>query len=149
MRVGMRSSSPVLQTLSFGKFNDAFKPARTEFDWLSRDPAEVDKYIGDPHCGFACTTQTWCDFLAGLIAAHREENQMQIRKDLPIYIFAGAMDPVSNNNKTLKPLAARYRELGIGDVTEKYYPEGRHEMLNETNRGEVTADLIAWLDAHV
>jgi alpha-beta hydrolase superfamily lysophospholipase len=34
-------------------------------------------------------------------------------------------------------------------VTERYYPDARHEILNETNRDDVTADLIAWIDASV
>jgi alpha-beta hydrolase superfamily lysophospholipase len=29
------------------------------------------------------------------------------------------------------------------------YPGARHECLNETNRDEVTRDLIAWLDARI
>ena len=41
-----------MNTLTFGQYNSAFKPTRTEFDWLSRDPAEVDKYVNDPDCGF-------------------------------------------------------------------------------------------------
>jgi alpha-beta hydrolase superfamily lysophospholipase len=69
----------------------------------------------------------------------------QIRKDLPIYIFAGDKDPVNHNLEWLKPLAERYRAAGVADVTEKYYPEGRHEMLNETNRDEVMRDLLSWI----
>jgi len=35
------------------------------------------------------------------------------------------------------------------DVTTTIYPDARHELLNETNRDEVTADVLAWLDEHV
>jgi alpha-beta hydrolase superfamily lysophospholipase len=69
----------------------------------------------------------------------------RIRKDLPIYIFAGDKDPVNHNLEWLKPLAERYRAAGIVNVSEKYYPDGRHEMLNETNRDEVMTDLVSWL----
>ena len=27
----------------------------------------------------------------------------------------------------------------------RYYPGARYELLNETNRGEVMADLLGWL----
>jgi len=45
-------------------------------------------------------------------------------------------------------VAQRYRDAGIRDVTVLGYEGARHEVFNETNRDEVTADLIAWLDAH-
>jgi alpha-beta hydrolase superfamily lysophospholipase len=32
------------------------------------------------------------------------------------------------------------------DVTALYYPEARHELLNETNRDAVQADVVGWLD---
>ena len=31
----------------------------------------------------------------------------------------------------------------------KLYAGGRHEMLNEINKEEVYADVLAWLDGHV
>jgi alpha-beta hydrolase superfamily lysophospholipase len=68
-----------------------------------------------------------------------------MRKDLPTYIFAGDVDPVNNHLEYLRPLAARYRAAAIRDVSEKYYVDGRHEMFNEINRDEVTADLVVWL----
>jgi len=34
-------------------------------------------------------------------------------------------------------------------VTVQLYAGARHELLNETNRGEVTADIIAFLDRTV
>jgi alpha-beta hydrolase superfamily lysophospholipase len=69
----------------------------------------------------------------------------QIRKNIPIYIFAGDKDPINHDLEWIKPLAQRYRAAGITNVTEKYYPQGRHEMLNETNRDEVMRDLVNWL----
>ena len=37
-RQGLRGRSALIDFLSFGSFNKAFKPNRTAFDWLSRDP---------------------------------------------------------------------------------------------------------------
>lgn len=118
---------------------------RTPFDWLSRDPAEVDKYIADPLCGFNMSDRARESSAASLTRAIDPAELARIRKDLPIYIFAGDADPLNNHLEHLRPVADRYRAAGIRDVTERYYPGGRHEMLNETNHDDVLADLLAWI----
>jgi alpha-beta hydrolase superfamily lysophospholipase len=143
LRVGAHGKSRLLQQMLFGAFNKPFRPARTSFDWLSRDPAEVDKYIADPRCGFDSQVQLFIDILRALPALSRSSRQAGIPKALPIYIFRGSRDPVGIN---VDQLLAAYRVAGLTGVTYKPYPEGRHEMLNEINRDEVTRDLIAWLD---
>jgi alpha-beta hydrolase superfamily lysophospholipase len=143
LRVGAHGKSPLLQQLFFGAFNKPFRPARTPFDWLSRDPAEVDKYVADPLCGFDSQVQLFIDILRALPALSQSSRQACIPKTLPIYIFRGSRDPVGGN---IDQLLAAYRAAGLRNVTYKFYPDGRHEMLNEINRDEVTRDLIAWLD---
>jgi alpha-beta hydrolase superfamily lysophospholipase len=125
--------------------NREFEPARTPFDWLSRDTAEVDKYVGDPLCGFGVDARATLSMAAGGARTVDTAEIARIRKTLPIYIFAGDKDPVNHHLEWLRPLGARYRAAGIADVSEKFYPDGRHEMLNETNRAEVMHDTVAWL----
>ena len=149
LRLGERGKSKLLQSLSFEAFNKQFAPTRTAFDWLSRDAAEVDKYVADPLCGFAVTTSLWVDVLDALGAIAGPERQARIPKDLPIYVFSGSEDPVSEKTKSLEQLLAAYRLAGIRDVSHRFYPSARHEVLNETNRDEVTRDLVVWLDAHI
>jgi alpha-beta hydrolase superfamily lysophospholipase len=148
-RLGPKGKSPLLQALSFDEFNKAFRPNRTAFDWLSRDDAEVDKYVADPLCGFAVSTQLWVDLLDGLAAISRPERQAKIPRDLPIYVFSGSEDPVGEKTKSVQQLLAAYGRAGVTDVTHKFYPGARHETLNETNRDEVTRDLVAWLDSRL
>lgn len=143
---GRRAKAPLANRLSFGSYNDAFKPNRTEFDWLSRDPAEVDKYVADPRCGFVCTYGFFKDFLAGLSFIHRPEVMARIPKSLPILLVSGSTDPVGAASGAVDALAAMYRGLGIGRVDEKLYEGARHEILNETNRDEVMSDIVAWLE---
>ncbi len=145
-RVGKRNPSPILQRLTFGEYNKAFSPTRTEFDWLSRDPEEVDKYVADPLCGFAVSTQAWLDMLQGLDRIAKPSNVAKVPKDKPLYLFAGDRDPVGDFGKGMKRLHDAYKRAAIFDVRLKLYPGGRHEMLNETNRQEVTDDFIAWCD---
>jgi alpha-beta hydrolase superfamily lysophospholipase len=126
--------------------NAPFEPARTPFDWLSRDAKEVDKYVADPLCGFG-VSKAGTQSMATAMARTVEPRALAlIRKDLPIYIFAGDRDPVNAGLDALKIVAQRYRAAGLSDVTEKYYPGGRHEMFNETNRAEVMRDLLGWMN---
>jgi alpha-beta hydrolase superfamily lysophospholipase len=143
LRLGARGRSALMNAMLFGAFNKAFAPARTPFDWLSRDPAEVNRYIADPLCGFVSSAQLYIDMLGGAIAAAKPSCQAGIPKSLPIYIFNGSRDPVSGN---VRQLLAAYQAASLKSVTHKVYPEARHETLNEINREEVTRDLIVWLD---
>jgi len=142
LRRGGRGISPLIQSLSFDAFNKRFQPARTEFDWLSRDAAEVDKYVADPFCGFPITVQSWIDFLDALSEMARPENQNRIPKGLPVFVIAGRHDPVSGGGKGLQQLLEAYAAAGMTRVESRFYPEARHELLNETNRDDVTADII-------
>lgn len=145
LRKGRRFRSKLLNHLSFGTFNNQFKPAHTEFDWLSSDPEEVQKYIEDPHCGFLCTTQLWCDLLKGLISISKESAFKKVSKNLPILIFGGQDDPVGQQGSGLIALTHQYQSAGISDVNLQLYPNGRHEMLNEVNHVEVGNHLISWV----
>ncbi len=144
-RQGATGRSAVIDFLSFGSFNKAFKPNRTAFDWLSRDPLEVDKYVNDPLCGFRCTNQLWIDLLEGMQQITPVTHLKQIDANLPLLIIGGDRDPVSDG-KRLEHLTAALREAGHKNTLLKLYPDARHELLNETNRDEVTTDLLGWLD---
>ena len=146
LRIGERGHSALLESMSFGAFNKQFAPTRTAFDWLSRDAAEVDAYIADPRCGFACTTSGWVDMLDGTAHNADPARQARIPHDLPVYLFAGSRDPVSENGKGVERLAAEYRRAGLTRVLVRLYPDSRHETLNDLDRDRVTADLLAWLD---
>ncbi|HEY6352570.1 MAG TPA: alpha/beta hydrolase [Candidatus Angelobacter sp.] len=145
-RVGPRGHSKLVQGLTFVAFNKQFAPCRTPADWLSRDPAEVGKYVNDPFCGFPAAVQAWIDLFDGWAALSRPAHLARIPKTLPVYIIAGALDPVSSKTKQIQPMLAAYKAAGIQNVQHRFYPEARHELFNETNRDEMTRDLIEWLE---
>jgi alpha-beta hydrolase superfamily lysophospholipase len=126
-----------------GGLNTSFEPARTPYDWLSRDPAVVDAYIADPYCGFQGRSRPSTQSAAQRAADPDELKR--IRPDLPIYLFAGDKDPLNGDLAFLNLLIERYQAAGLKDVTCDFYPDGRHEMLNETNRDEVIANLVRWM----
>jgi alpha-beta hydrolase superfamily lysophospholipase len=143
LRLGRRGKSDPILQMWFGEFNKPFKPARTAFDWLSRDEREVDAFVADPLCGFPFTTQLAIDVLDALPRVTSRESLAAIRKDLPITVFSGERDPVGSN---IKGLIEDLKAARFSKLTTRLYPGARHETLNETNRDEVTRDLIAWLD---
>ena len=145
LRQGPKGRSALIEWLSFGSFNKAFKPNRTPYDWLSRDPAQVDAYASDPLCGFRCTNQLWIDLLGGLQQISKASNLAQIDPGLPLLIMGGECDPVSEG-KRLTDLAKALRDAGNRQLQLNLYPQARHELFNETNRDAVMADVIAWLN---
>jgi len=144
---GLDAPSEILAGM-FGAFNEPFG-GDTGFEWLSRDPDEVRKYVDDPWCGtFPLSNEFVRDFFVGMEEIWLPENEAKIPKSLPVSIISGAMDPAGGFSETAGVLADRYEALGLEDLSVKFYPDARHEILNETNRDEVHADILNWLEAH-
>jgi alpha-beta hydrolase superfamily lysophospholipase len=134
------------QPIDLSDFNTPFAPARTDFDWLSRDPAQVDAYVDDPRCGFGLDVEGGKAMFTGAAALADPARLAALRPDLPVYVAVGEADPVNGQMVLVRALVERLRGAGLKDVTLVSYPEARHEIFNETNRDEVESDLIAWLD---
>jgi alpha-beta hydrolase superfamily lysophospholipase len=125
--------------------NAAFEPARTPFDWLSRDHAMVESFMADPLC-FAGLCAESLASLFGAAPRLRDPGALsRIRRDLPIYLFSGNEDPVGQQLRGVHTLIGRYRDAGLHDIAFDFYTGGRHEMLNEINRREVQARLLGWI----
>jgi alpha-beta hydrolase superfamily lysophospholipase len=138
-------TSPIFAGLFVG-FNKPFSD-KPGFEWLSRDTAEVARYVNDPLCGKPFGNELTRDFFRGLARMRAPEVEARIPKDIPIHIIGGDQDPVGENTKGVMALIERYRALGLTRVTYKLYPQARHELLNETNRDEVQRDLQTWLNS--
>ena len=146
---GRRHVSNLLDRILVGPYNAAFKPNRTPSDWLSRDEAEVDKYIADPRCGYPLTTGFYADLAGGLARICTDSEVARVPHDLPIYLASGSLDPVGDRTRGVQKVAEQFRRAGVRDVTTRFWPDARHEILNETNRDEVMDDFVRWFDAHV
>ena len=134
------------QEVDLSAFNAPFAPARTDYDWLSRDDAEVDAYVADPACGFGLNSAAVTGMLAGAGDFADPAKLAAIRPDLPILLISGDADPLAGGGALIELVGGRYRDAGITDVTVELYPGARHEVFNETNRDEITASVLAWLD---
>ena len=131
------------QPIDLAMFNAPFQTARTDYDWLSRDEAIVDAYVADEWCGFGIDTASARAMFLGARRGADPAQVAAIRSSLPVYIAVGQSDPV---NGGLALLTDRYKAAGLTDVTVRIYPDARHEILNETNRDEIIAELNGWLD---
>ncbi|WP_311315671.1 alpha/beta hydrolase [Neobacillus niacini] len=146
---GARTLSPLMNKLTFGSYNKAFRPTRTEFDWLSRDEKEVDKYIADPLCGGVFSSGFFHDLLEGLETVNKPENIMATPARLPIFLISGSKDPVGANSKGVLKTFQAYKAEGMQNDDYKFYEDARHELLNETNRDEVQVDVIHWINTYL
>lgn len=148
MLAGQEKYSPKIQSMMFGSYNKEIANARTKYDWLTRDMDEVQRYLDDPYCGYTCTNGFYHELLMGEQLANDPNNIASMRKDMPVYMFSGDKDPVGDYGKGIRNVEKLFADAGMQDVTVQLYPGGRHEMLNETNRDMVMADLLNWVDAH-
>ncbi|MBM4203455.1 MAG: alpha/beta hydrolase [Gammaproteobacteria bacterium] len=151
-RQGPDQASTLLQSLLFGNSNKPFEgpantgPSSMGFEWLSRDPVEVKKYVDDPLCGFVLTTGSLVDLFAGAAAAQSAPCIAVIPKSLPVYCFAGSEDPVHTGKGDIERMLGMWRAAGMNHIEHRWYEGARHEVFNETNRDEVVRDLVAWLN---
>ncbi len=135
--------------IDLSAFNAPFAPARTDYDWLSRDEAQVDAYVADPWCGFGLDATAGSEMIAGGRPVADPQRLAAMRSDLPVHIAVGEHDPVGGPVVLAQMLADRYREAGLEDVTFTVWPGGRHEILNETNRDEVEGELLEFIERAV
>lgn len=145
-RLGSDVPSQVLPRLTFQAWAKQIPDRRTEFDWLSRDPAEVDKYVADPLCGWNASVSMWTDVFRFIFYGADDCNFEAVRKDLPVNLVGGEKDPASDGGKAVRHLAERMKRMGFSNLTSRIYADTRHESLNELNRDLITEDFAAWAE---
>lgn len=146
---GAHHYSKFLNNLAFGSYNKIYDNPKTEYDWLSRDESNVQKYIDDPLCGFIPSCSLFRDMMTGVKFITNKKNLTAMNKDMPVYFMSGDMDPVGECGKGVQKAYNNFLEAGMKDVSIKLYPGGRHEMLNEINKDEVYTDILTWLGSKI
>ncbi len=143
--VDQLAESVKLESDILSALNRGFEPARTSCDWLSADEKEVDAYIDDPLCGFSLNLESMASLLSQGARLACSIELDKIRKSLPVYVVVGSLDPLGGRFGSVSSVVERYRSAGLAP-TFVSYPQGRHEILNEVNRGEVVRNLLGWLE---
>ena len=146
LKHGANHRSEMLNDLAFGTYNNSFKPARTSHDWLSRDTAQVDKYIADSLCGFIPSTGLFYQMMRGIDYISAPSNLKKMNKEVPVYFMSGDADPVGESGKGVYRAYRSFLKAGIKDLSIRLYTNGRHEMLNETCKTEVYNDILTCIE---
>ncbi len=141
--------SQTLTALTFGAWKKKIANPRTDFDWLSRDAAEVDAYIADPLCGFDATVSLWIDLFRMAYGGAAPARLARLPKALPVHLVGGSEDPATNGGRETRWLAGRLRSAGLTDVTLRVLDGFRHETLNEVGRAAETAAFATWAESVV
>lgn len=135
-----------LNALTFDQFGKQIKKRRTDKDWLSRIPEEVDAYIADPDAGWRPTISLWRDLITGFERAEDASRIERMRHDLPIHLAGGGADPATDNGKAVRKFAERLKAERFTDLTLRIDPKGRHETLNDLGNEAAMDDFADWAD---
>ena len=145
-RLGSDAVSRMIPRLTFQTWAKQFKNRRTDFDWLSRDTEEVDKYIADPLCGWDASVEMWTDLFGFITYCNDNTHFADLPRDRPINLVGGGRDPSTNGGKLVTAFAKRLSAMGFSNLTSKVYAETRHESLNEVNRDVIMQDFVSWAE---
>lgn len=146
---GPKHVGKFIDKASFGNYNERFEPVRTTADWLSRETANVDRYLADPMCGFVFTLNGFATLFELIHNCYDEKKINSMPKQLPVILLSGADDPVGNYGKSVEMVYHSYLEHGMQNVQMKLYEKDRHELLNETDRVSVYGDIYRWVLQHI
>ena len=142
---GEKALATEVDKITFRNINERFAPARTVSDWLSRDPLMVDKFVNDPKCCFLFTNIGYLNMLKLIKLSGDKKVLKNIPKKLPVYVFAGTEDVSTKLGEGTNKFVKRLKKYKMVSVKLVMYPDGRHEMLNETNREDVCKDILNWI----
>lgn len=136
--------SQILPRLTFEAWGRSIAGAKTPFDWLSHDEAEVARYIDDPLCGFACSVSLWIDVFSLTFSGPKRALSATGARDLPIHLAGGGQDPATFRGRSVFDLANHLKKTGFSNISTRIYEEMRHETLNEIDRNTAMAEFAAW-----
>ena len=109
----------------------------------------VDRLMSKDNNKAFAPARGYYDMFTGLKSLSRLHRLAALPGNLPVLFISGDADPIGTQGKGVSTVAQQFRDAGVRDVTVRLYPGARHELFNETNRDEITAELIDWLNRHM
>ena len=146
---GWRNRSKLIKNLAFGSYNKKFKPVRTENDWLSENPENVDAYEADGLCGVPFTNNGYAVLFGIIKQACSYKTVKAVPENLPVYFVAGADDPVGDYGKGVLKAKDKFVKAGVKDVSITLYENSRHEILNDNCKERVYEDVLKFINGRI
>lgn len=142
---GPRYYSKFIHSLGTGGFNRTIQNPKTELDWLSYDEDNIRKYKADKYCGHGFTVSANRDLFMLVRHMSQVNSYRSVDAVLPIFLIRGEDDPATGFEKGAKQSIRVLRQVGFEKLYVKTYPRMRHEILNESGRDMVIADIVKFL----
>lgn len=146
-KAGFDKTTDLVRQLSFGTYNQKFKPNRTAADWLCADETELDKYLADPLVRKDISAGLFYELLGSIKRTCRSIEHDSWDTSLPILLISGQDDPVGDGGKGVQAIYQRMKKTGMANVTIKLFSGARHDLLHEeVNGADAAREFIAeWI----
>ena len=138
-KIGLDKTTDLVRQLSFGTYNQKFKPNRTTADWLCSDESELDKYLADPLVRKDISAGLFRELLGSMKRTGSAFEYDGWDTSLPILLISGQEDPVGDGGKGVQAIYQRMKKTGMENVTLKLFPGARHDLLHEEKNVEDAA----------
>ena len=145
---GFDNTTDLVRKLSFGTYNQKFRPNRTASDWLCADEAQLDAYLADPLCRRDISSGLFWELLGAMKRTGSKGACSAWNREMPVLLISGQEDPVGDNGKGVKAVKKQLDAAGMKDVTLHLIPGARHVLLSECSSGaaeKATGIICRWL----
>lgn len=146
---GERGHSNFVHSMVEGVYSNSIKNPRTDLDWISANPDNVDEYMADEMSGFPFTLGGYISLIRLAGTASKLESAKKIPNTLPLLFIAGSEDPVGANGRGVAEAVDLMKRAGAQDVEVIMYGGMRHEILNEKDSMRVFEDVYSWISRHM
>lgn len=147
-KAGFDGTTDLVKQLSFGNYNQKFKPNRTIADWLCADYTQLDAYLSDPLCRKTISAGLFWQLLGAMKRTGSKDAYHGWNKETPILLLSGQDDPVGDSGKGVLSVKQRMDKAGIRSVSMQLFPNARHDLLHEESTAAPSArdSMLDWID---
>lgn len=135
-KAGYDQTTDLVRQLSFGTYNQKFKPNRTTADWLCSDAAELDQYLADPLVRKDISAGLFYELLGSM----KRTGKACAYGNMPILLISGQNDPVGDFGKGVQAIYNRMKKTGMENVIIRLLPNAHHDLFHEEANG--TAETV-------